>query len=120
MNNLEDGNKEFNFEEWMLLYKKDPDSFEKNRLKLIQAAINEAPEKMHRRLTGIQWRVDCEIKLAKTPMAGCIKVYQMMMDSVYESDGLLDALSSTQRELKRSPLSIVPIDHSSKKNENRD
>ena len=120
MNNLEDSSNEYDFDTWMLLYKKDPDSFEKNRLKLIQAPINKAPEEMQRRLTGIQWRVDCEIKLAKTPMAGCIKVYEMMMDSVYKPDGLLDALSSTKRELKSSPLSIVSIDGSSKKNENRD
>ncbi len=95
-------NIEFNFDEWMELCEKDPENFEKNRKALIQGLIDQAPEGMQRRLNGLQWTIDTEIQLAKTPMQGCIKVYEMMMDSVYQPGGLQDALTMTEIEVKRS------------------
>lgn len=86
---------DFDFDQWMKLAERDPEAFEKKRRDITQAAIKQAPEKMHQRLEGLQWRIDSEIKLAVNPMDGCLKVYRMMMDSVYKPGGLLDALTMT-------------------------
>ncbi len=110
MSEVSNGQNEDNFDELMALYEKDPDKFEQKRLEMIQSAIDQAPEKIQRRLTGLQWRIDSEIKLAKNPLAGCIKVYQMMMDSVYGEGGLQDALNFTDKEIKESIPSTVVID----------
>ena len=91
---------DFDFDQWMSLAEQDPEAFEKKRRNLIQATINEAPEKMHQRLNGLQWRIDTEIKLATNPLDGCLKVYRMMMDSVYKPGGLLDALTMTDSVVK--------------------
>lgn len=88
---------DFDFDWWMKLAEHDPKAFEKARQNLIQATINEAPEQMYQRLNGLQWRIDTEIKLATNPLDGCLKVYRMMMDSVYKPGGLLDALTMTDR-----------------------
>lgn len=84
---------EFDFDYWMKLAKNDPDAFEKERQNLILETIEEAPERIQRRLNGLQWSIDGRIKTAKNPMDGCLTVYQMMMDSVYEEGGLLEALN---------------------------
>lgn len=91
---------DFDFDHWMKLAKENPETFEKQRQELIQTAINEAPQHMNQRLKGLQWHIDSEIKLAKNPMDGCLKIYQMMMDSVYQPNGLLDALTMTEGVVK--------------------
>ena len=100
---------DFDFEAWMELYKQDPENFEKNRKALIQGLIDQAPTRMQRRLNGLQWTIDSEIGLAKTPMQGCIKVYEMMMDSVYQPGGLQDALTMTEIEVKKSVAEVRKI-----------
>ena len=84
---------EFDFDTWMELAKNDPEAFEKKRQSAIKATIDKASEEMHSRLTGLQWTIDCAINSAKSPMDACVKINQMMMDSVYESGGLLEALT---------------------------
>ncbi len=86
---------EFDFDYWMALAKSDPKAFEKQKREEIDTVINRAPEKSRQRLKGLQWSIDSKVKTAKNPMDACLKVYQMMMDSVYEKGGLLDALKMT-------------------------
>lgn len=100
---------DFDFDEWMKLFKNDPERFEIKRQDLIQSTIKQAPMEMQRRLNGLQWQIDTEIKLAKNPLEGCIRIHQMMMDSVYEPNGLLDALSMTKEEVKVSTPNIVKL-----------
>lgn len=105
-----------NFDELTALYAADSAGFEKKRLELIQSVIDQAPEGIQRRLTGLQWQIDSEIKLAKTPMEGCSKVYQMMMDSIYGGGGLQEALNFTDNEISESipNASVVNIKDFSK------
>ena len=84
---------EFEFQQWMELAQKDPEKFEKKRLELIESVINGAPESMRKRLSGLQWSIDAKLKTSKNPMDGCLTIFQMMMDSVYEPGGLLSALN---------------------------
>ncbi len=116
MNELKDSQNEmdFDFDAWMTLYKNDPESFEKQKKDLVQGIINQAPENMQRRLNGLQWRIDTEVKLAKNSLEGCIKIYQMMMDSVYEPGGLLGALSMTEKGIKETLPNVVKINGISK------
>ncbi len=100
---------EFNFDEWMELFKNDPERFEKKRKDMISLTIDHAPTRMHRRLKGLQWTIDSEVQLAKNPLQGCIKVYEMMMDSVYKPGGLQDALSMSEIEVKKSVAEIRKI-----------
>ena len=122
MNELKDSNSEtdFDFDGWMELYKTNPDRFETMRQDLIQSTINQAPIGMHRRLNGLQWQIDTEIKLAKNPLDGCIKIYEMMMDSVYEPNGLMDALSMTKEDIKVSAPNVAKLKEVSRIGETED
>lgn len=82
------------FEYWLKLAKSDPALFEVKRLEAIEAAIQNAPVEKQQRLRGLQWRIDAERRKAKNPLDACLKVYNMMWDKVYGSDGLLEALDT--------------------------
>ncbi len=88
----------FDFDTWVALAQNSPDMFEKKRQELINSVIKQAPDKMQVRLNGLQWSIDAKIKTSKNPMDGCIKIYQMMMDSVYGSKGLVEALNRVDIE----------------------
>lgn len=107
-------NTEFDFDYWMKLFQDNPELFEVQRKLLIDDCIKQAPEEMQRRLTGLQWRVDSEIMLSKNPMDGCIKVYEMMMDSIYESGGLLDALNMVDSVKVEQKENVVNLNTRSK------
>lgn len=81
------------FETMMNMAKDDPEAFERLRQKMIDEVIDDAPESNKRRLIGLQWRVDQERRLAKDPMTACMKISNMMWESVTAEGGLLDNLN---------------------------
>jgi hypothetical protein len=83
---------EMGFDEWKALAQNDPATFEAKRRQCIEALIGSAPEEKRRRLRGLQWQIDQTRSLARTPMASCIAISNMMWDSLYQ-------LNQHQREL---------------------
>ena len=82
----------FDFEEWMLLAKSDPEEFEKRRKHVIDDLISSAPEDRQQRLRGLQWRIDSDRKRCSNPLAACIRLSDMMWDFVFAEKGFLNAL----------------------------
>lgn len=80
------------FDRMMKMAKDDPEAFERLRQKMIDEVINEAPEANKRRLIGLQWRVDQERRLAKNPLNACIRISDLMWESVTGEGGLLESL----------------------------
>ena len=70
------------FDEWVNLAKNDPEEFEAKRLRKIETFFNSVPAERQQRLKGLQWQVDQARKLAHSPMASCIAISTMMLDSV--------------------------------------
>ena len=83
---------DFVFEHWARLAAEDPEEFERRRAEAIETFIAGAPESLRRRLTGLQWQVDQIRRQAKTPMAACLRLSNMMWDKVLAPNGLLDAV----------------------------
>lgn len=81
------------FEEWAALARSDPDAFEARRRQVIEALIQSAPAHRQGRLRGLQWRIDQIRRTSKTPLAACLRISQLMWDSVYGRGGLLEALA---------------------------
>lgn len=88
---------EMNFDTWSELARNDPEAFESMRLAAIEAVIAEAPEANRERLRRLQWRIDQERRLARTPMAACLRISRMMWHSVLGPNGLNDRLVELQR-----------------------
>lgn len=91
----------FVFDEWMQLAQSDPEAFEERRRQVIEELIESAPTEMQQRLRGLQWRVDMERRDGRSASATFMRIYKMMMESVYGEGGLADALNG--RLSRRSP-----------------
>lgn len=86
----ENGN-HIDFEQWAALAASDPEAFEARRAQVIDAAIRRAPHPKQQRLRGLQWKLDQVRRLSHTPMAACLRMTNMMWDSVLSEGGLIDA-----------------------------
>ena len=95
MKNQQCSEQEMGFDEWKALAQQDPTAFEDMRRQRIDAFIAGAPEEKRRRLKGLQWQIDQTRSLARTPMASCIAISNMMWDSLYQ-------LNQQQRELTQT------------------
>ena len=72
----------FNFDEWLELSKRDPESFESRRLESIEEFINSVPEDKQHRLRCLQWKIDRVREKMPTPLAACVAISDMMWDSL--------------------------------------
>lgn len=79
------------FEQWAALAASDPEAFETRRAQVIDAAIRRAPRPKQQRLRGLQWKLDQVRRLSHTPMAACLRMTNMMWDSLLSEGGLIDA-----------------------------
>jgi hypothetical protein len=73
----------FDFDAWAALAQNDPAEFELRRQQAIEALIQSASPTHQRRLRGLQFRIDMERARCRSPMAACIRLYQMTIDSFY-------------------------------------
>ncbi len=80
------------FDEWLQLYRENPEEFERRRKEVIENAIASAPKEVQRNLRQFQWRIDAERLRHTSPMGSLIAIQKMMLDEVYREGGLLDAL----------------------------
>jgi hypothetical protein len=80
--NQSDDRISLNFEEWAELAENNPEEFEARRLRKIEVFFNGVPPERQQRLKGLQWQVDQARKLAHSPLASCIAISSMMLDSV--------------------------------------
>ena len=80
------------FAEWASVADQNPAAFEDMRLAAIQAYIESVPEESRERLRRLQWRIDQERRLARTPMNACIRLSRMMWQNVLGPGGLRERL----------------------------
>ncbi|VAW79041.1 hypothetical protein MNBD_GAMMA15-2576 [hydrothermal vent metagenome] len=80
------------FDDWAELAQSDPEAFEARRKQAIDALIARMPEHKQQRMRCLQWKIDQVRDRTKSPMAACIKLSEMMWDSLTGPGGLKDAL----------------------------
>jgi hypothetical protein len=83
---------EFDFDYWRRLASDDPGSFEVERSRVVEAVIAGAAPELRQRMRGLQWRIDRLRERSPNPMAACLRLNGMMMDSVFGKDGLMDVM----------------------------
>mgnify|MGYP005989465803 CR=1 FL=1 len=88
---------------------KDPDALERLRQEYVQTAINAAPEAYRQRLEGLQFQIDGQRRLAKTPMAACINISKMMHESLHQLRGFIDGKeeSETQEQTQQENAVVL-------------
>jgi hypothetical protein len=80
------------FDDWAQLARSDPAAFEAQRARVIEDLILGMPEHKRQRMRCLQWKIDQARAQCKTPMAACVKLSEMMWDSLVGPGGLKDAL----------------------------
>ena len=88
---------EIDFDTWSELARNDPEAFERMRLEAIEAVIATAPAENRERLRCLQWRIDQERRLARTPIAACMRISRMMWRAVLGEGGLQHRFGELQR-----------------------
>ncbi|MCB1725101.1 MAG: DUF3135 domain-containing protein [Chromatiaceae bacterium] len=88
---------EIDFDTWAEVARTDPAAFEAMRLKAIEDVIESAPEHNRERLRRLQWRIDQERRLARTPIAACMRISRMMWRAVLGPNGLNERFGELQR-----------------------
>ena len=72
------------------LAQQDPDALERIRQQHVKAAIEAAPEEYRKRLEGLQFQIDGQRRLAKSPMASCITISKMMHDQLHQLKAVIE------------------------------
>ena len=101
-----------NFDEWAALARRDPAAFEAKRKAVVEATIAVADESIRARLRCTQWKVDRVREQEKTPMAACLKISQLMWDSVTGPGGLkplLDNLINRKTASRLDKAKVIPL-----------
>ena len=89
-------NAEIDFDAWSEMARSDPETFELMRQAAIENVIANASESNRDRLRRLQWRIDQERRLARSPMAACLRISRMMWRTVLGPGGLNDRFGELQ------------------------
>ncbi|MEJ2681106.1 MAG: DUF3135 domain-containing protein [Gammaproteobacteria bacterium] len=90
------------FEEMVRIAEEQPEALEQLRNDMCQAVIESAPLESQRKLRGLQFKIDMERRRAKTPMASCIRLSQMMHESFAELREALNDMQNTPAKTLRN------------------
>lgn len=69
------------FDSLMSMARQSPEKLEQLRDSISQDTIDAAPAHCKDRLRGLQFEIDSQRKLCKSPLAACIRISQMMHHS---------------------------------------
>lgn len=97
------------FEHMASLARENPEQLEALRRQLIDRVIEEAPEAMHRRLRGLQFKIDCCRETHKSPLGSCIEISKMMYDSLHKLNLALTQTPSSEKQQDRVSAQILPF-----------
>ncbi len=89
------------FDELKTMAAERPEELESLRERMTDEILRDAPEDRRRRLEGLVFKINAERRRSKNPMQACIRISQMMMDSVVE---LRDAVHTLGGQSVRQPI----------------
>ncbi|MDP1929829.1 MAG: DUF3135 domain-containing protein [Gammaproteobacteria bacterium] len=106
------------FDTLVHLHRENPEELERLRVELTSAIMENAPPEARRRLEGLQFRINMELRKARTPEARCVKLSSMMHESFAE---LNHALHNPPRAVKPDTgISATVIPFSASRDKTRD
>lgn len=94
------------FDTLLSLHEEDPQELDKIRADLTDAIFESASESSRRKLEGLQFRINMELRRARTPQARCVKLSSMMHDSFVQ---LHEALHSPKLSPPSQDAKILPF-----------
>lgn len=98
---------EFDPEHWLRLARENPEEFERQRLEAIETVIAQAPLAQRERLRALQCRIDLELRKARTPLGGAIRLQQLMWERFEALRAALNALQDP--DMSAGPASSAKV-----------
>ena len=89
------------FDELAEMAQQTPGELEALKRQIIEETISRAEEHNQRKLRGLQFHIDMEVRRAKSPMAACIKISEMMNRS------LSDLRTSLNGEAEQTSSAVI-------------
>ncbi len=103
------------FDTLVNLARRDPEALERLRRQEVETVISRAPPHLQRRLRGLQFQIDSQIRLQGSSLGACIKISQMMHESFAQLRCLLNQLAEKNQPPPlamieaRSPAKLLPF-----------
>ena len=98
------------FDTLMKLHQQDPEALERLRQKLTDELFEHASDDTRRRLAGLQFRINMELRRAGNPTARCVKLSGMMQEAFDELNFCLNnPPAAIQARQKPFEADIVPL-----------
>ena len=91
------------FNSWSALAQQDPEAFEKRRAAVIEQVIQSIPTHKQHRMRCLQWKIDQVRARSGNPLSACIKLSEMMWDSLVGPGGLREALEGVSEGKVQAP-----------------
>lgn len=100
------------FDTLLQLHREDPEALERLRHDLTSELMNKAPDHTRRRLEGLQFRINMELRRAGNPTARFLRLSDMMHESFSELNfclnNPLDAVMARQNTPKADIVPLFP------------
>lgn len=100
------------FDTLMQLHQQDPEALERLRQKLTDELLERASDHTRRRLAGLQFRINMELRRAGNPTARFLKLSDMMQESFSELNFCLNnppaAIHARQKPFNADIVSLPP------------
>lgn len=99
------------FDTLLNMHREDPDALDLLRQELTAELVNTVPSDARRRLEGLQFRINMELRRAGNPTAGFLKLSDMMHEAFAELNYCLNNPSDAmrQRQIARQSASRADI-----------
>ncbi len=102
------------FDHWATLSRQDPELFETERSRVIEATIRHAPIQKQHRLRCLQWKLDQIRKTSSTPMVASLLMNRLLWDAVAGKNGLVEQLNrlhspGRHQQIPPNSAEIIPF-----------
>jgi hypothetical protein len=97
------------FDEWASLAQSDPEKFETRRREIIEAAISRNPPERQHRLRCLQWKIDQIRDRSPTPLSACVKISNMMWNSLTGPGGLKESLKQIRQPTSPRQATVLEL-----------
>ncbi len=92
----------FDIDYWITLAETQPDQFKTQQSTALASMIQSVPAELQTRLNGLKWRVEMEIRQAKTPQESRARIHRILTDALYGPDGLLESIMQNREQTQNN------------------
>ncbi len=94
---------------WVELAREDPEKFERERAATIEKLIMSQPARSRLRCRRLQWKIDAIRQTSPNSLYACVRIHDMLMDSVYGPNGLVESIGLLSDRKSAATQTKVPF-----------